>query len=76
MTSSKTKNNGYPNNFIAVCRKPKIVATLSLEYYQGFCSGRHQGGHKPGKHGKPGKLREFQKLSKSQGKLKKKLNLL
>ena len=26
------------------------------------------GGHKPGKHGKPGKLREFEKLSKSQGK--------
>ena len=25
-----------------------------------------QGGHKPGKHGKPGKLREFEKLSKSQ----------
>ena len=29
-----------------------------------------QGGHKPGKHGKPGKLREFEKLSKSQGKLR------
>ena len=28
-----------------------------------------QGGHKPGKHGKPGKLREFEKLSKSQGNL-------
>ena len=27
-----------------------------------------QGGHKPGKHGKPGKLREFEKLSKSHGK--------
>ena len=27
-------------------------------------------GHKPGKHGKPGKLREFEKLSKSQGKLR------
>ena len=26
-----------------------------------------QGGHKPGKHGKPGKLREFEKLLKSQG---------
>ena len=26
-----------------------------------------QGGHKPGKQGKPGKLREFEKLSKSQG---------
>ena len=26
-----------------------------------------QGGHKPGKHGKPEKLREFEKLSKSQG---------
>ena len=24
-----------------------------------------QGGHKPGKHGKPGKLREVEKLSKS-----------
>ena len=24
-----------------------------------------QGGHKAGKHGKPGKLREFEKLSKS-----------
>ena len=29
-----------------------------------------QGGHKPGKHGKPGKLREFEKLSNSQGKLR------
>ena len=29
-----------------------------------------QGGHKPGKHGKPGKFREFGKLSKSQGKLR------
>ena len=29
-----------------------------------------QGSHKPGKHGKPGKLREFEKLSKSQGKLR------
>ena len=27
-----------------------------------------QGGHKPGKHGKPGKLREFENLSKTQGK--------
>ena len=30
----------------------------------------NQGGHKPGKHEKPGKLREFEKLSKSQGKLR------
>ena len=29
-----------------------------------------QSGHKPEKHGKPGKLREFEKLSKSQGKLR------
>ena len=29
-----------------------------------------QGGHKPGKHGKPRKRREFEKLSKSQGKLR------
>ena len=29
-----------------------------------------RGGHKPGKHGKPGKLREFEKWSKSQGKLR------
>ena len=29
----------------------------------------YQGGHKPGKHGKPGKLREFENLSKSQGNL-------
>ena len=28
------------------------------------------GGHKPGKHGKPGKLREFEQLLKSQGKLR------
>ena len=27
-------------------------------------------GYKPGKHGKPGKLREFEKLSKFQGKLR------
>ena len=30
---------------------------------------KSQGGHKPGRHGKPGKLWEFEKLSKSQGKL-------
>ena len=30
----------------------------------------YQGGHKPGIHGKPGKLREFEKLSESQGKLR------
>ena len=30
----------------------------------------NQGGHKPGKHGKPGKRREIEKLSKSQGKLR------
>ena len=29
-----------------------------------------RGGHKSGKHGKPGKLREFEKLSKYQGKLR------
>ena len=29
-----------------------------------------QSGHKPGKHGKPGRLREFEKLLKSQGKLR------
>ena len=29
-----------------------------------------QGGHKPGKHGKPGIIREFEKLFKSQGKLR------
>ena len=34
------------------------------------CSVNEQGGHKPGKYGKPGKLREFEKLSKSQGKLR------
>ena len=33
-------------------------------------SSKEQGGHKPGKHGKPGKLREFEKLLKSQGKLR------
>ena len=38
---------------------------------QVLCRDVHfQGGHKPGKHGKPGKLREFEKLSKSQGKLR------
>ena len=30
---------------------------------------QNQGGHEPGKHGKPGRLREFEKLSKSQGNL-------
>ena len=29
-----------------------------------------QGGHRPGKRGKTGKLRKFEKLSKSQGKLR------
>ena len=28
------------------------------------------GGHKPGKHAKPGKLKAFEKLSESQGKLR------
>ena len=45
--------------------------------YQGMQSGLSvflvgefgQDGHTPGKHGKPGKLREFEKLSKSQGNL-------
>ena len=36
--------------------------------------GKTQDGHKPVKHGKPEKLREFEKLSKSQGKLKRNLN--
>ena len=31
---------------------------------------KYQGGHKPGKHRKPGKLREVEKLPKSQGKLR------
>ena len=30
----------------------------------------YQGGHKPGKQGKPGKLNEFEKLSESQGDLR------
>ena len=33
-----------------------------------------QGGHKPGNHGKPGKLREFEKLSKISGKTQGNLN--
>ena len=36
--------------------------TTNLEVLFNF-----QGGHKLGKHGKPGKLSEFEKLSKSQG---------
>ena len=32
------------------------------------------GGHKPGKHGKPGKLNGFEKLSKSAGKTQGNLN--
>ena len=31
---------------------------------------QYQGGHKPGKHEKPGKPREFEELSKTQGKLR------
>ena len=31
------------------------------------CHNTSQGGHRPRKHGKPGKLREFEKWSKSQG---------
>ena len=38
--------------------------------YQGIRPKRKQGSHKSGKHGKPGKLREFEKLSKYQGKLR------
>ena len=43
------------------------MATLSKKP----CSkNNRQGGHKPGKHGKHGNLREFERLSKSQGKLR------
>ena len=51
---------------------------LSFQYF-GRIVGYHdencmkkvkQGGNKPGKHRKPGKLREFEKLSKSHGKLR------
>ena len=41
-----------------------------LQVNSPFVSILVQGGHKPGKHGKPGKLRELEKLSKSQGKLR------
>ena len=37
-----------------------------MDHYNLF----NQGGHEPGKHGKSGKLREFEKLSESQGKLR------
>ena len=36
----------------------------------GYSNWSVQSGHKPGRHGKPGNLREFEKLSKSQGKLR------
>ena len=39
-----------------------------VQRYKFLCL--HQGGHKPGKHGKPGKLREFEKLSNFQRKLR------
>ena len=51
------------------------IALSSLDdvnkYYEFPVKGEElvQGGHKPGKHGKPGKLKEFEKLSKSQGNL-------
>ena len=36
--------------------------------HQSYTNLPMQSGHKPGKHGKPGKLREIEKLLKSQGK--------
>ena len=45
-----------------------ILKNLSLKSPRSVWTGNH----KPGKHGKHGKLREFEKLSKSQGKLREK----
>ena len=54
-----------------------IRVTLYCDFYTfrscntcSFSLPTFQGGHKPGKHGKSGRLREFEKLSKSQGKLR------
>ena len=46
------------------------VSLIASSKYESSLYGEKQGGHKPGKHGKPGKLREFEKLSLSQGKLR------
>ena len=48
----------------------EVIATIHILEFLFIASSQNQGGHKPGKHGKPGKLREFEKLSKSQGKLR------
>ena len=60
--SPKLHKSPYKHRFIAGSSK---CTTKDLP-----CLLTKQGGHKPGKHGKPGKLREFKKLSTSQGKLR------
>ena len=65
-------------NFLEVIGNNLIpISFLEIIWYRA-CQTSHpneneckaKGDHKPGKHGKPGKFREFKKLSKSQGKLR------
>ena len=53
-----------------LCIHSKIVVKLPGFNILESHSNINQGGHKLGKHGKPGKLGEFEKLSKCQEKLK------
>ena len=71
----KTIDNRFPRNEIRIHlrinRKQWIIIyekLFSLLSFGNYCRGQNQqGGHKPGKYGK---LREFEKLSESQGKLR------
>ena len=47
-----------------------VLKLMAMRSCGGIVTEMVQGGHKPGKHGKPRKLREFEQLSKSLGKLR------
>ena len=54
----------------SLCLSAGVENQFDWGVIHGAESGNLQAGHKPGKHGKPRKLREFEKLSNSQGKLR------
>ena len=60
----------WTKTFGGSLKTPLVWIGLITEIENSLPPRKVQGGHKPGKHGKHGKLREFKKLSKSQGKLR------
>ena len=66
LTALKSSLEHSHKHVLQLLQRPGFIARKELE----TTSALWQGGHKPGKHGKPGKLRESEKLSKSQGKLR------